>query len=37
MNEEHPGLTTTDDKPVEVYTTLDLHLQRWRRTRCGPA
>jgi penicillin-binding protein 1B len=28
MNEEYPGLTTTDDKPVEVYTTLDLHLQR---------
>ena len=28
INEEYPGLTTTDDKPVEVYTTLDLHLQR---------
>jgi len=28
INNEYPGLTTTDDKPVEVYTTLDLHLQR---------
>ena len=28
LNEDYPGLTTTDDKPVEVYTTLDLHLQR---------
>ncbi len=28
LNETYPGLTTTDDKPVEVYTTLDLHLQR---------
>jgi len=28
LNEAYPGLTTTDDKPVDVYTTLDLHLQR---------
>lgn len=26
--EQYPGLTTTTDQPVEVYTTLDLHLQR---------
>ncbi len=28
LNEEYPGLTTTDTQPVQVYTTLDLHLQR---------
>ena len=28
LNEQYPGLTTTDTQPVEVYTTLDLHLQR---------
>jgi penicillin-binding protein 1B len=28
LDEEYPGLTTTTDKPVDVYTTLDLHLQR---------
>ena len=28
LNEEYPGLTTTDTQAVEVYTTLDLHLQR---------
>jgi penicillin-binding protein 1B len=28
LNDEYPGLTTTDTQPVEVYTTLDLHLQR---------
>ena len=28
LNEQYPGLTTTDDKPVDVYSTLDLHLQR---------
>ena len=26
--DDYPGLTTTTDKPVDVYTTLDLHLQR---------
>lgn len=28
LNDEYPGLTTADDRPVSVYTTLDLHLQR---------
>ncbi len=28
LNEQYPGLLTTDTKPVDVYTTLDLHLQR---------
>ena len=28
LSEQYPGLTTTTDQPVEVYTTLDLHLQR---------
>src|SRR5207302_6632609 len=28
LTDEYPGLTTTTDMPVEVYTTLDLHLQR---------
>jgi penicillin-binding protein 1B len=28
LNDEYPGLTTTETKPVEVYTTLDFHLQR---------
>lgn len=28
LNEAYPGLTTTDTQAVEVYTTLDLHLQR---------
>ena len=28
LNDEYPGLTTADDRPVAVYTTLDLHLQR---------
>ncbi|MGE0451412.1 MAG: PBP1A family penicillin-binding protein [Vicinamibacterales bacterium] len=28
LTEEYPGLTTTDTQPVEVYTTLDMHLQR---------
>jgi penicillin-binding protein 1B len=28
LDRDYPGLTTTTDKPVEVYTTLDLHLQR---------
>jgi penicillin-binding protein 1B len=28
LNDTYPGLTTTDTSPVEVYTTLDLHLQR---------
>ena len=28
LGEQYPGLTTTTDQPVEVYTTLDLHLQR---------
>ncbi len=27
LGEQYPGLTTTTDQPVEVYTTLDLHLQ----------
>lgn len=28
LADDYPGLTTTTDKPVDVYTTLDLHLQR---------
>jgi len=28
LADEYPGLTTSTDKPVDVYTTLDLHLQR---------
>jgi penicillin-binding protein 1B len=28
LDEEYPGLTTTTSKAVDVYTTLDLHLQR---------
>jgi penicillin-binding protein 1B len=28
LTEDYPGLTTTTNEPVEVYTTLDLHLQR---------
>jgi penicillin-binding protein 1B len=28
LDSDYPGLTTTTTKPVEVYTTLDLHLQR---------
>ena len=28
LSDQYPGLTTTTDMPVEVYTTLDLHLQR---------
>ncbi len=28
LNDDYPGLTTTTDQPVDVYTTLDLHLQR---------
>jgi penicillin-binding protein 1B len=28
LNDEYPGLTTADTQPVDVYTTLDLHLQR---------
>jgi penicillin-binding protein 1B len=28
LNEQYPGLTTTTDQAVNVYTTLDLHLQR---------
>jgi penicillin-binding protein 1B len=28
LEQEYPGLTTTTDKPVDVFTTLDLHLQR---------
>ena len=28
LSDQYPGLTTTTDQPVEVYTTLDLHLQR---------
>ncbi len=28
LNEDYPGLTTTDTQSVEVFTTLDLHLQR---------
>src|SRR5437588_1956452 len=28
LNEKYPGLTTTTNEAVAVYTTLDLHLQR---------
>jgi len=28
LNEQYPGLTTKDEQPVDVSTTLDLHLQR---------
>jgi penicillin-binding protein 1B len=28
LSDEYPGLTTTTNQPVDVYTTLDLHLQR---------
>jgi penicillin-binding protein 1B len=28
LAEKYPGLTTTTDQAVDVYTTLDLHLQR---------
>jgi penicillin-binding protein 1B len=28
LDEDYPGLTTTTSKAVDVYTTLDLHLQR---------
>ena len=28
LDDDYPGLTTTTDKAVDVYTTLDLHLQR---------
>ncbi len=28
LNDDYPGLTTTTDHPVDVYTTLDVHLQR---------
>ena len=28
LDSDYPGLTTTTNKPVEVFTTLDLHLQR---------
>jgi penicillin-binding protein 1B len=28
LDEEYPGLTTTTSQAVDVYTTLDLHLQR---------
>ncbi len=28
LDDEYPGLTTTTTKAVDVYTTLDLHLQR---------
>ena len=28
LGEAYPGLTTTTDEAVDVYTTLDLHLQR---------
>jgi penicillin-binding protein 1B len=28
LDEEYPGLTTTTDQAVDVFTTLDLHLQR---------
>jgi len=28
LDEDYPGLTTTTDQAVDVYTTLDLHLQR---------
>ena len=28
LDSDYPGLTTTTTKPVDVFTTLDLHLQR---------
>ena len=28
LGDDYPGLTTTTDEAVDVYTTLDLHLQR---------
>jgi penicillin-binding protein 1B len=28
LAEDYPGLTTTTNQPIDVYTTLDLHLQR---------
>jgi penicillin-binding protein 1B len=28
LDDDYPGLTTTTTKPVDVFTTLDLHLQR---------
>jgi penicillin-binding protein 1B len=28
LSDQYPGLTTTTDQAVDVYTTLDLHLQR---------
>lgn len=28
LSDDYPGLTTTTNQPVDVYTTLDLHLQR---------
>jgi penicillin-binding protein 1B len=28
LNDQYPGLTTTTTKAVDVYTTLDLHLQK---------
>jgi penicillin-binding protein 1B len=28
LDDDYPGLTTTTDQAVDVYTTLDLHLQR---------
>ena len=28
LTDDYPGLTTTTDEAVDVYTTLDLHLQR---------
>ncbi len=28
LNDQYPGLTTTTNQAVDVYTTLDLHLQR---------
>src|SRR5262249_2561993 len=28
LSDDYPGLTTTTTEPVDVYTTLDLHLQR---------
>jgi len=28
LDDDYPGLTTTTNKAVDVYTTLDLHLQR---------
>src|SRR2546427_4851101 len=28
LDDEYPGLRTTTNKSVDVYTTLDLHLQR---------